>query len=562
MAKIFDFISEERLFHFLTDAANASGIEITPHLTDEKPPVGGGTGVASSSGEVSSDPFLKNLFSDNKEKKAGDSLILQSLIKSEEESVEKKKSILGELPKIDTSLFIDQEFQLKKRLSYAKIGFASLISFGFALYVFFYTQLNPTFELFGPPNIGKTLMTVNDQLKSFQTDVNLARYSTAKKLLDQFFYNANEYLMKYEAWKSAPESKKAELLTALDATRADVIGPFDSAREKLSKDKFVALYREMDLVPNRADLTEDVAKQEEIKLATEEFEGFLKQHIQEKKNAALERIKGVNTGTGTNFASQNSADASELRELNELLQIVGNKPLQTLIASNLDKMTHEQLRKFILQISGKYHHRLAFIFQIKDSRIPWFDIINEIYDRTGAIDKGRFKAKLYDDIGGIRYTGFDFAGESGRITISGSVKDFNGVNFTIMAGLIDELESSRQFKDVEMRSFSKNFSEKDGFEGTFKIDLSIQKYDDIDMRDKGIDINKLPDLFKKAEKEGAKEAVKNDDTKDDSTKDAAKDAPKDSAKEPAQQPDKNDEKKSPDVEIKNDDVGSTSPSTT
>ncbi len=517
MAKIFDFISEERLFHFLTDAANASGIEITPHLTDEKPPVGSGvtdakTGAAtkvvvpsislaeaaktgaSSDAAVAAgqDPFLKNLFAENKEKKPGDDLMLQSLIKSEEESVEKKKSILGELPKIDTSLFIDKEFQLKKHLSYAKIGFASLISFGLALYVFFSTQLDPNFELFGPPNIGKTLTTVNDQLKSFQTDVNFLRYSTAKKHLDQFFYNANEYLMKYEAWNSAPQDKKVELLSALDTARADVIGPFDSAREKLSKDKFVALYRETDLVPNRAELGEDAAKQEEKKLATEEFEGFLKQTIQDKKNAISERMKS------TKSTSQNSADESALRELTELLQIVGNKPLQALISSNLEKMTHQDLRKFILQISGKYHHRLAFIFQIKDSRIPWFDIISEIYDRTGAIDKGRFKAKLYDDIGGVRYTGFDFDGETGRITISGSVKDFDGVNFTIMAGLIDELESSKQFKNVEMRSFSKSFSEKDGFEGTFKIDLSIQKYDDIDVRDKGIDIDKLPDIFKDA----------------------------------------------------------------
>ncbi len=481
MEKLFDFTqftTNERLFHFLADT-NASGIEIlTPHLTDEAKPVGAGTGNGNVSQSTTTDPFLKNLFAENKEKKDGD-LLFQSLIKSEEKNVEKKKSILGELPKIDTSLFIDREFHLKKQLSYAKIAVACVITLGFALFLFFYTQLDPTFDLTKNPNVGKRLSTTNEQLKSLQTQVNFYRYSSAKKHLDQFFYNANEYLQKYDAWKAAPANDtaaKASLLSELDAAKSDVIKPFDAAREKLSKSVYVALYRETDPVPNRAELGEAASAEEEKKLAIQEFETSLKDFITTKKQGASD---------------------SDLRDLNELSMIVGNKKLQTLISTDLSKMTHDELRAFILQVSEFYNQRLAFIFHIKDHRIPWYNIINEIYDQTSSIDKGRFKTKLYKDVGGIQYTGFDFDGTTGRITISGNVKDYDGVNFTIMAELIDALEGSSKFKDVEMRNFSKNFTEKDGFEGNFKVDLSLQKADEHDTRDKAIDLGTLTDVFSK-----------------------------------------------------------------
>ena len=48
-----------------------------------------------------------------------------------------------------------------------------------------------------------------------------------------------------------------------------------------------------------------------------------------------------------------------------------------------------------------------------------------------------------------------------------------------------------------MRNFSKNFTEKDGFEGNFKVDLSLQKADEHDTRDKAIDLGTLTDVFSK-----------------------------------------------------------------
>lgn len=492
MEKLFEFTTNERLFHFLADTTNTSGIEIlTPHLTDEKSAVPGGTGMGTGSapavhasialpdaaksistppasttaGSGDSDPFLKNLFADNKKEKGND-LMFQSLMKSEEKSVETKKSILGELPKIDTSLFIDQEYHLKKQLSATKIGVAALILFGFGLYVFFATQLDPNLDFISSPNLGKRLSTTNEQLKSLQTQVNFNRYSAAKQHLDQFFYHANEFLEKYDAWKTGDESKKAQLLSDLDAAKLDVTKPFEAAREKLSKPLFVTLYREVDPVADRATVDPATAAEEEKKIAVQDFTTALNDFISTNKT---------------------KASGDDLRELSELSLMVGNQKLLSLMATDVSKMSDDQLRNFILKVSEQYNQRLAFIFRIKDHRIPWYTIINEIYDKTSLIDNGRFKINL-KELGGIRYTGFDFDGATGRITISGNVKDYKGQNFSIMADLIDILEGSSKFKDVQMRNFSKTFAEKDGYDGNFKIDLSLQKSDEVDLRDAALNL--------------------------------------------------------------------------
>lgn len=562
---LFDFNSEVKLFHFLNESSGGDIVISTPHLTDEKPPVGSGqTGSFALGGGVSAgsigspvaptvaapstpassttagtstgsgtpqDDFLKNLTT-QKQKNSDQDLVLQALVQSEGKSVEKKKAILGELPKIDTSLFIDKEFHLKKQLSFVKVLFAVIITLGFGLYVFFFTQLNPDITLFGGQNVGAKLKTSSDSLKSVMTEVNYHRYRTAKKYLDQFFYKSNEYLQVYDAWRAADNGKKAELAADLEKVKNDLVRPFEQARTILAKPNYTVIYREQSLVPESSGMDPELRKEEEKKMVVGEFNDLLKEHVSQLKRDGLEQLKTLTVGSSRDTKKQ------EIRDLTELLQLIGNAPLQQMISTDIKKMPHEQLRKHIIKLSAKYNNRLAFIFQIKDRRIPWAVLIKEIYTKTEASDD-RFKTKLYKDIGGILYTGFDFDGGTGRLTISGNVKDFKGENFKILAILIDQLEGSRRFKDVEMRNFSKTFSEKEGFEGNFKIDLSIQKDDETDDRDKVIDLGQDKQFF--GESSAAEKAMKKisetettetkDEVKDD-TKDDTKDAPSKDAKIP------------------------------
>ncbi len=558
---LFDFVSETKLFHFLGNDTSGGDITIsTPHLLDAQPAapsgttgsfaLGGSTGVAagsigspktgtgtgagtdaSASTNASADDFLKNL-SSQKQKNSDQDLVLQAMIQSEGKSVEKKKAILGELPKIDTSLFIDREFHLKKQLSFVKVLFALLITLGFGLYVFFFTQLNPDVTLFSTQNVGAKLKSSSDSLKGVMTEVNYNRYRTAKEYLDQFFYKSNEYLQVYDAWRAADDSKKADLAADLEKAKNDLVKPFEQARLILAKPNFTTIYRDQNLTADITGMTPEMKQEAEKKMATDEFNTLLKENVSEKKRTALEELKNL-TSTNRELKKQ------EIRDLNELLQLIGNAPLQQLISTDIKKMAHDQLRKHIIKLSAKYNNRLAYIFQIKDKRIPWAVLIKEIYAKTEASDD-RFKTKLYKDIGGILYTGFDFDGATGRLTISGNVKDFKGENFKILAILIDQLEGSRRFKDVEMRNFSKTFSEKDGFEGNFKIDLGLQKDDENDDRDKVIDLSKDQQFFgdtktldKVTKKIEEAAATTTKETKD--AKDVAKEEPKD-AKDVAEKP--------------------------
>lgn len=499
---LFDFNAEVKLFHFLGETSGSSDITIsTPHLTDAQPPAPSGEAgsfalagniAAGSVGSPKSaapgeDTFLKNLAS-QKQKNSDSDLVLQALAQSEGKNVEKKKAILGELPKIDTSLFIDREFHLKKQLSFIKVLFASLITLGFMLYVFFFTQLNPDITLFGNQNVGAKLKISSDSLRSVMTEVNYHRYRSTKEYLDQFFYKSNEYLQVYDAWRAADNSKKDALAADLEKAKNELVKPFELARGILAKQNFTVVYREQSLVLDAAGMDPEVLKEEEKKLATAEFNTLLQENIAEKKRIASEELKNLTSGTNKELKKQ------EIRDMDELLQLIGNAPLQQLISTDIKKMPHNKLREHIIKLSSKYNNRLAFIFQIKDKRIPWAVLIKEIYTKTEASDD-RFKTKLYKDIGGILYTGFDFDGSTGRLTISGNVKDFKGENFKILAILIDQLEGSTRFKDVEMRNFSKTFSEKDGFEGNFKIDLGIQADGAIDDRDKVIDLSQDAQFF-------------------------------------------------------------------
>ncbi|MCX6734156.1 MAG: hypothetical protein NTX63_05120 [Candidatus Peregrinibacteria bacterium] len=505
---LFDFNAEVKLFHFLEESSGGDIVISTPHLTDEQPATPSGdsgsfalggnissgsigsprpaASTTSSSGAPVEDTFLKNLAS-QKQKNNDSDLVLQALAQSEGKNVEKKKAILGELPKIDTSLFIDREFHLKKQLSFMKILFASLVTLGFIFYVFFFTQLNPNVTLFSNQNVGVKLKSTSDSLKSVMTELNFNRYRTAKEYLDQFFYKSNEYLRVYDAWRAADDSKKADLAADLEKAKNDLVKPFEQARAIMAKPNFARIYREQPLVQDTTGMDDKTIKANEEKLATAEFNGLLLDSVTEKKRVATEELKNL-TSTNRELKKQ------EIRDLDELMQLIGNDQLMQLISTDIKKMPHDQLRKHIIKLSSKYNNRLAFIFQIKDKRIPWAVLIKEIYTKTEASDD-RFKTKLYKDIGGILYTGFDFDGSTGRLTISGNVKDFKGENFKILAILIDQLEGSTRFKDVEMRNFSKTFSEKDGFEGNFKIDLSLQADGEVDDRDKVIDLSQDAQFF-------------------------------------------------------------------
>lgn len=416
-----------------------------------------------------SDPFLAKLAEKKVDPKSSNDVVFQSLIKTDMKATEKKKSILGDLPKIDTSLFIDQEYHLKKRLSVVRFVFALMLVVFFGMYVFFASQLNPDFDLFGQ-NVARTLDGKNAQLKTLQTDVNLSRIESTRILLANFAVSADNFLQKFSEYRAAQtDAKKAEISADLDAIRQGMVEPFEKARGKMLARNWITIFR-----------TAAVSDSE----AEREFDEALRERLRS------ERKKQLEDSQKTEQTALKEQLKQEMAQNFELLQLVGNVPMKTLLRTDIRSLNHEELKDFVGKFSGAYASRLGLIYQIKEKRVPWARTIREISVRTKNVDP-LFRTGFFAKLGGILYNAFDFEGNSGRIGLTGQAKSDDGSNFSILANLIDELEGSPVFKEVDMRSFSKRQSDGGGYEGSFKIDFKLQT-ELIDARDRQYDLQKNP----------------------------------------------------------------------
>ncbi|MEK7544803.1 MAG: hypothetical protein AAB551_01600 [Patescibacteria group bacterium] len=417
-----------------------------------------------------SDPFLAKLAEQKTDSKSSNDVVFQSLIKTDMKATEKKKSILGDLPKIDTSLFIDREYHLKKQLSIVRFVFAGLLVVFFGMYVFFASQLNPDFDLFGQ-NVARTLDDKNAQLKTLQTDVNLSRIESMQTLLANFAYSADGFLEKFSEYRAAQmDAKKAEISADLDSIRQGMYEPFEKAREKMLARNWITVFR-----------TTTVSDSE----AEREFDEALRERLRAERKTQLESYKK------TEQTALKEQLTHEMAQNFELLQLVGNVPMKTLLQTDIRSLNHEELKDFIGKFSAAYPSRLGLIYQIKEKRVPWARTIREISVRTKNVDP-LFRTGFFAKLGGILYNAFDFEGSSGRIGLTGQAKSDDGSNFSILANLVDELEGSIVFKDVDMRSFSKRLSDGGGYEGSFKIDFRLQT-ELSDPRDRQYDLRTTPD---------------------------------------------------------------------
>ena len=212
-----------------------------------------------------SDPFLAKLAEQKTDSKSSNDVVFQSLIKTDMKATEKKKSILGDLPKIDTSLFIDREYHLKKQLSIVRFVFAGLLVVFFGMYVFFASQLNPDFDLFGQ-NVARTLDDKNAQLKTLQTDVNLSRIESMQTLLANFAYSADGFLEKFSEYRAAQmDAKKAEISADLDSIRQGMYEPFEKAREKMLARNWITVFRTTTVSDSEAEREFDEALRERLR---------------------------------------------------------------------------------------------------------------------------------------------------------------------------------------------------------------------------------------------------------------------------------------------------------
>ena len=374
------------------------------------------------------------------------------LVKSivDTETSEGEKNILEEAPEVDLSLVQDIAPPKSITLLLLKTFFGILVVAGITSLLFFTSQLSNKLDFAGStfniPNISQDLTSSNSEITKLQTSLNFYRYLQLKAYLDEFSYYGDSYAKYYEISNSsttdnADVREAAEYLTYLNDNLRD---SFMNTKEILTKTFTAPIFSE--------DIQNDTAL---FKLFVDELKKELTKRANEFANSDDDQAK------------------REFKNYTQTTNLAGNVSLQNLvIQTDFDDLSEAELYDFINKANSLVVNDLSIIQFIKENRIKWSDIMNEIYLRTVAVDTYH-SGSYFDELGGIRYTSYDLDSNGPSISIVGETKRFDTTNFTMIVNLIDELNSSDLFKDAEMRSFSKSGSADTGYTASIKLNLGL-----------------------------------------------------------------------------------------
>lgn len=355
-----------------------------------------------------------------------------------------QEQILG--PKPQTSEGLD--VRARQGLNLGNLLLKIAVVLGVLTYVFFYTQINPNFELFGK-NAAQRLAVFETSFVEEQSSINLYNYLIAKFALDDFVVAGDSYLLKLAQYESDYTSinTKVELEGELTQLGDEIHAALTVVKDKLTH----PLYPQSLLVAG-ASLTD---------LEDTYTTGF-KSHISSEKQA----LRGATD-------EESMIEASNLDSVLAMLNAEDfRRDIKALdLEADLDAATIESL---FTQATQTSRDEFSAILSIKSDRVNWASILDEIDDLTREVDP------LYGSgiASNIEYSNFAFNSEDRSITLTGLTKTDDTLNFSLISDLLDVLEQSPLFSEVSNRSFTKTEDARNGFTSTFTIHLKLQEGDD------------------------------------------------------------------------------------
>lgn len=401
--------------------------------------------------------------------KINESDLITSIVSSETSTGEDR--ILEDAPEIDVSLLQDIEPPKSILLIVLKAVFGLFVGLSLASLLFFSSQLTSIFDLVGSklgmPNISKELASSNSEITTLQTDLNLYRYLQIKANLDEFSYYGDSYLQSYETANSltAESDEKKTAVEEMSVLKEYLRSSFIDTKGKLALNFISPLVSD---VPTTDD----------------ELKALFSEQLTAQLNKKLSELS----------ENPDPQAKREYRNYTHTINLVGNLPLNSLIVqTDFDALSDKELYGFIKNVKKVIVNDLSIIQEIKEKRIKWSDVMHEIELRTIAVDS-YYSKNFYDELGGIRYTSYDFDTENSQISIVGETKRFDTTNFTMISNLIDELNRSEFFKDVGMKSFSKTGSLDSGYVASIKLTLGLESTDFSDKTSQ-IPVTELPEFL-------------------------------------------------------------------
>lgn len=370
------------------------------------------------------------------------------------ETAVKEENLLEEAPEVDMTLLQDVLPPKSALLILLKSFFGILVISSIASLIFFTSQLTNKLSFinstFGVANISNELSSSNSEIIQLQTNLNFYRYLQLKAYFDEFSFYGDSYINSYEisisqTAENADIKQAAEEMTYLKDYLKE---SFINTKNILTGSFTAPLFN--------ADPDKINDENELISL----FGSQLTQTLTEKANSLV-----------------NSKDAQAQRDYKSYMhttKLVNNTQLRDVIfQTDFDNLSDQELYEFIKNVNNFIVNDLSVIQRIKENRIKWSEIINEIHVRTMAVD-AYYDDDFYDELGGIRYTSYDFDSGGPSISIVGETKRFDTAVFTMVVNLIDELNRSELFTNAEMKSFSKSGSAESGYTSSIKLNLGLK----------------------------------------------------------------------------------------
>ena len=387
---------------------------------------------------------------DQQVEKAQESNLLGNVV---EATTEEEQNILGLAPEIDQDLLMETGVPKKGLLTVLKSLVLVILVLGASGFLFFRAQLNDSFSVIsdrlGISSIASELAAINSEILDLKTEANFHRYLEIKGYSDLFSYYGDSYLQSFKVLSSqtASANEKREAEGNLVAMREELDATFGKLRELYTKDFAVKLG--------------EIMSEAELRKV---FETRLLTVLNQKADSLKEADE---------VEAQN-----ERKRLLQTVRLVSNNEMRNLVLkTDFSAMADGEAADFLKAFNKAVRNDLSLVAAVKDARVKWSDIMNEIELRTIAVDS-YYSENFYNELGGIVYTSYDFDRERDKISLIGETKRFDTTNFTMIANLIDEFNNSELFGDAEMRSFSKSGSLSEGYTSVLKLDLNLTQADE------------------------------------------------------------------------------------
>lgn len=335
---------------------------------------------------------------------------------------------------------------------------AALVTYGF-----FQSQLHPNFTLLINqigPNVRMNFDRSNEELEAIQTDINVVRFKKTRVLLDEVNADIDSFLSNTAIAKSdlSTPSEKSIAQDELQILGSNIKNALKEVQTMFAKPLGIDTYSLLRVTPEERDAR---------------FQVKLVAAINEEKDA---------------LAKQANPDLEQLRIFDNVRRLVENKSFRdTVIMQDLGKITETDFAAMLQKIREQATDELSSIVKIRSKRPRWTTVIAQIHDVALRADplygKGFFKVQ-----GGLLFSSYRFDAATKRISITGLSKQSDSLIFSQIANLVENIDRSPYFKDIDFRSFSKSRDEGGNFSSSINLEFSLEK----DSQDDSIELKTAP----------------------------------------------------------------------